>query len=280
MTEQAITQEELFLPLLHFLADHGGEINRANDHLLEALADRLGLTTEERNRTTDSYREQWRSTVEYSRQKLLELHHAIDKTSPRGIWRLSTTGWNLVRSPTAEMLGDFARWRDGRSKKRPNGAPAPPGMPQGDFDHRFNQLADSLQRTRGAALRVKRSQALVRELKAAYDFKCQLCDPARPEIPRIPIDDNRFYVEVHHLDGLAELADKAESGQLDDSVYAHVTSHHNLLVVCAHHHRLIHNHVPKLLFSRQDLRFVALNGGLQIQVCSRRGAHLTADAVS
>ena len=43
MAEQAITQEQLFLPLLHFMADHGGEIDRQKDDLLNALADRLGL---------------------------------------------------------------------------------------------------------------------------------------------------------------------------------------------------------------------------------------------
>ena len=52
MAEQAITQEQLFLPLLHFIADHGGEIGRQEDNLLDALADRLGLTHEERRRET------------------------------------------------------------------------------------------------------------------------------------------------------------------------------------------------------------------------------------
>jgi hypothetical protein len=276
MTEQAITQEELFLPLLHLLADYGGEIDRANDQLLDVLADRLGLTTEERNRTTDQDREQWRSTVEYSRQKLLDLHDAIDHTSPRGIWRLSVTGWNLVRNPTAEMLSDFASWRKGRSDVRPDSAPPPPEIPQGDFDQRFAQLADSLKRTRRAALRLKRNQALVRELKNAYESKCQLCDPAHPEIPRIPIDNNRFYVEVHHLEGLAELANKAEDGQLDDSAYADVTSHHNLIVVCAHHHRVIHNHLPQLVFSRETLRFESTAGDLQFGVRLHQGTHLLA----
>jgi len=52
MAEQAITQEQLFLPLLHYIADHGGEIDRQNDNLLDSLADRLGLTDEERQRET------------------------------------------------------------------------------------------------------------------------------------------------------------------------------------------------------------------------------------
>ena len=42
MAEQAISQEQLFLPLLHFIADHGGEIGRQEDNLFDALADRLG----------------------------------------------------------------------------------------------------------------------------------------------------------------------------------------------------------------------------------------------
>lgn len=42
MAEQAITQEQLFLPLLHFIADHGGEIDRQADNLLDALPDPHG----------------------------------------------------------------------------------------------------------------------------------------------------------------------------------------------------------------------------------------------
>ncbi|WP_420441963.1 winged helix-turn-helix domain-containing protein [Candidatus Palauibacter sp.] len=119
MPDQAITQEQLFLPLLHFISDHGGEIDRQEDRLLDALADRLALTDEERNRTTEGGRNQWRSTVEFARAKLLAGYEAIDNDSPRGIWRLTDRGRAMVEYPPSEMKESFREWREKRLAQRP-----------------------------------------------------------------------------------------------------------------------------------------------------------------
>ncbi len=137
MAEQAITQEQLFLPLLHFIADHGGEIDRQEDHLLNALADRLGLTDEERNRETEGGgRNQWRSTVEYSRAKLLDRYEAIARGSPQGIWRLTDLGWTMVKYPPPEMQESFDEWREARQARSPRTRPYP------HFGHQDGQRPD------------------------------------------------------------------------------------------------------------------------------------------
>ena len=259
MAEQAITQEELFLPLVQFIADHGGEIDRRRDNLLDALADRLGLTPEEREGATEGGREQWRSTVEWSREKLIQLYGAIER-GPTGIWRLSPDGWRLVENPPREWIDEFNNWQIRRKDLRPADAPPPPERPSGTFEQRLEQMEESLEVEVHAALRVARNAALAKALKEEYEYRCQLCDPTDPECPRIPMINGRHYVEVHHIDGLAEVAARAEHGQLDDSEYQNLTSYHNVIVVCAYHHRLLHHSRLAYEFDRESLCFIAEDG--------------------
>jgi hypothetical protein len=271
--EQAITQEELFLPLLRFIADHGGEIHRDTDDILNGLADRLGLTQEERNRTTDGGRHQWRSTLEYSRLKLIERHGAI-ATGRRSVWPLTERGWRLARQPTREMQDSFDGWQQRRREDRPASAPPPPLKPGGGFQTRLDQLQEALTRRVVSRLATARNRALADALKDEYDYRCQLCDPHRPESPRIPARDGSAYVEVHHLDGLAEIAARAEHGEMAETEYQNLTSYHNVIVVCPYHHRLIHHHVPVLIFDRRALRFVTDDGMATATVRLRHDPHL------
>jgi hypothetical protein len=115
MAEQAITQEQLFLPLLWFIADRGGSIDRQADNLLEALADEIGLSTEERERETAGGRDQWRSTVENSRRKLVG--RGLIATGEWGIWRLTDEGLRQAGNPPAEMVEQFEEWLDTRGEE-------------------------------------------------------------------------------------------------------------------------------------------------------------------
>ncbi len=254
MTYAAITQEELFLPLVRFIADRGGEIDRQRDELLDALADRLGLTGEERNRTTDQGRDQWRSTVEWSRYKLIEGYEAIEQ-GETGIWRLSPEGWRLAEHPPTEWLQAFEEWKKNRTEARPDDAPAPPDRPSGFFKQRLEQMRESLEMELHEALRRKRNGALARAIKEEYDYRCQFCDPRDPECPRIPIGNGQYYVEAHHIEGLAEVSARAEHGQVDDSEYQNLTSYHNVVVVCPYHHRLLHHHHPPFEFDPEEMLF-------------------------
>lgn len=275
MSEQAITQEQLFLPLLYFLADHGGEIDRERDNLLPALADRLGLTVEEQTRPTETGdRNQWRSTVEFSRLKLKELHDSIDPDTPYGIWRLSEQGRRLVRDPPPEFVENFEVWRRERQGARPADAPEPPQRPSGHFEPRLEQLSETPTWELGETLRVSRNGALARALKEEYDYRCQICDPDDPDCPEIPMVAGRRYVEVHHIEGLAEVALKAEHGQLDDSEYVNLTSYHNVIVVCPFHHRLVHHHELPFEFNRQSFSFVTSDRSLSVPVVVRHSPHL------
>ncbi len=274
MAEQAITQEQLFLPLLHFIADHGGEIDRQEDHLLDALADRLGLTDEERNRETEGGgRNQWRSTVEYSRAKLLDDYEAIAK-GPRGIWRLTDRGWTMVKYPPRNMQESFDEWREARQAQRPEDAPLPPFRPSGRTTTRLENMSQGLTREIGAVLCVKRNGELARALREEYEYRCQLCHRHRLDCPRIPMTDGRYYVEVHHLEALAELVARYEHGQLSDSEYANLTSWHNIIVVCSYHHMLIHHHDPPFEFVRDEFAFRTADGGIALKIVRRLEPHL------
>jgi hypothetical protein len=271
--EQVITQEELFLPLLQFIADHGGEVHRDRDDILDGLADRLGLTQEERNRTTDGGRHQWRSTLEYSRLKLIEKYGAIG-TGRRSVWPLTDEGWRLARQPTQEMQDSFAAWQRRRRGYRPASAPPPPLKPVGGFQTRLGQLEEALIRRVVSKLAIARNRALVDALKDEYNYRCQLCKPSRPDAPPIPTGDGKWYVEVHHLAGLAEIAARAEHGEMPETEYQNLTSYHNVIVVCPYHHRLIHHHVPVVRFDRDTLKFVTEKGKTIAEVTLRRDPHL------
>lgn len=275
MAEQAITQEQLFLPLLHFIADHGGEIDRQKDDLLDALADRLGLTDQERNRVTEGgKRNQWRSTVEFSRAKLLDQFEAIERGSPHGIWCLTELGWAMVTHPQPEMLQDFREWREKRQAEKPQDAPLPPFRPSGRAATRLENMSQGLTREITEVLRVKRNGELARALREEYKFRCQLCGPCQFDCPRIPMADGRYYVEVHHLEGLAEVVARHENGQLSDSEYVNLTSWHNVVVVCPYHHMLIHHHDPPFEFVRDELAFSTADGGTVLKIVRRLEPHL------
>lgn len=273
MAHQAITQEELFLPLVHFIADHGGEINRRRDDLVNGLADRLGLTGEERSRTTDGGRNQWTATVEYSRLKLIERFNAIG-TGRYAVWPLTENGWRLANDPPDDWIRRYEAWKRRRRRTRPNDAPPPPNRPSGDFQSRIPQIQETLNRTRSETLRTKRNQALARALKEEYDHECQLCDPDDPDCPPIDMGAPRRYVEVHHIEGLAEVAERAEHGQLNDSEYVNLTSYHNVIVVCAYHHRLLHHYQADFQFFPDDLCFLSADGDLILEVVHHSDGHL------
>ena len=116
MAEAAISQEQLFVPLLWFMADRSGQIDRQADDLLGALADDLALTQEERERETAHGRDQWRSTVENCRRKLVA-RGLIETGTEHGIWRLAEEGLRQAEDPPPEMIDKFDGWLANRDTK-------------------------------------------------------------------------------------------------------------------------------------------------------------------
>ena len=271
MASQAITQEQLFLPLLQFIADHGGKIHRKHDDVMTALADRLGITTEERDRSTDGGRNQWMSTVENCRRKLAARGMILGGES--SVWPLSDKGWEYVAEPPDEWIARFDDWREQRGASLAGQGGSSPEKPSGHFEERMEQFDESLGARSDAALRPLRNRALVEALKEEYGYGCQLCDSSDPECPKISTGQGRYYVEVHHLKGLAEVGKRAILGQLDEDEYENLTSYHNVVVVCPYHHRLLHHRVPSFEFHPERLSFVDEDGE-EMHLEKRKGRHL------
>ena len=92
-----------------------------------------------------------------------------------------------------------------------------------------------LERDEHTTSRIARSTKLVQLIKSLYLDACQLCDHSKDgAIPRITMQNGREYVEVHHILKISsELTAEDESNiELD--------SYLNVIVVCSHHHKVLH----------------------------------------
>ncbi|MFT5527968.1 MAG: hypothetical protein ACI9HK_005954 [Pirellulaceae bacterium] len=76
--------------------------------------------------------------------------------------------------------------------------------------------------------RIIRDSRKANELKALYEFKCQICGVA------LQYGEEKFYAEVHHLRPLGSPHDGADSNT-------------NMMVLCPNHHALFDLAVPQFL---------------------------------
>lgn len=67
--------------------------------------------------------------------------------------------------------------------------------------------------------RIKRYQRIVKILKERYQFKCQICGQT------FQMDNGNWYCEAHHIKSLSN--NGSQSAQ-------------NVIILCAHHHRMFH----------------------------------------
>ncbi len=105
--------------------------------------------------------------------------------------------------------------------------------------------------------RIQRSQKLRDLLVNYYNARCQICDQDSPFL--IPTEiKGRYYVEVHHVKGLAEAYALQQGGLL---VGMKVNGLGNLTVLCPHHHATIHHHSPAYQFDRNNLLWRHAHGG-------------------
>jgi len=127
------------------------------------------------------------------------------------------------------------------------------------------------------AKRIQRSQRLRDLLINYYESHCQICGDNAPF--RIPTEvAQRDYVEVHHVNGLAESVALQAEGLL---VGLRVNGLGNLTVLCPHHHATVHHHYPQYEFHRQTLAWRHHKGGtLALQRLTKEHADLLRTAVS
>jgi hypothetical protein len=97
--------------------------------------------------------------------------------------------------------------------------------------------------------RIQRSQKLRDMLVAFYESQCQVCGSDKTySIPLL--SPNHYYVEVHHVAGLAETYHMMQRNQ---ETHLRVNGIENLVVLCPHHHAMMHHHHPMYKFDRKNL---------------------------
>jgi hypothetical protein len=119
-----------------------------------------------------------------------------------------------------------------------------------------------------AGQRYRRSRQLAEELKRLYEFHCQLCDGT---IERIPMGGDRYYVEVYHMLGLSE-AEVSGEAPTQEGCNLNLDSYKNVIVVCPHHHMMLHHGHGGFVFDRARKLFVSKIGSVTLPL--RRDRHL------
>lgn len=122
----------------------------------------------------------------------------------------------------------------------------------------LEKIQGSLEVRSTTAERVVRNKQLVSKLKELYDHKCQLCTENQP-IPVIVTEEGLPYVEVHHI---VPLGFRNNIGNIEME-YENLDSYKNTIVVCPHHHRVLHYHkggYHKLAEEEGHLYFVSQDG--------------------
>ena len=110
--------------------------------------------------------------------------------------------------------------------------------------------------TKVTVRRIQRSQKLRDLLVNYYGATCQICAAKAPFLIPTAIA-GRFYVEVHHVLGLAEAVALRQNGAL---VGLKVNGLSNLTVLCPHHHAMMHHHWPAFEFDRPHLLWRTASG--------------------
>jgi len=119
------------------------------------------------------------------------------------------------------------------------------------------------------ALRHRRSRQLAEELKRFYEYNCQLCDGS---IPRIHVGGDRYYVEVHHIKGFAEVdPHSGKIGPTQETSDILLDKAGNIVVVCPYHHMVLHYSHGGFKFDQANGRFIGKDGAI---LCLTKNDHL------
>lgn len=121
--------------------------------------------------------------------------------------------------------------------------------------------------------RRKRSRSLAQAMKQRYEYRCQLC---RTDDLVIDMGSGKYYVEIHHVRGLAETEKpRPNSPQMEDRQEANdycLDSYENIVVLCPYHHRLLHYYRGGFEFDRARKKFIAKDGSQELDLV--RDLHL------
>lgn len=163
------------------------------------------------------------------------------------------------------------KWGYERTYDRPKGFVVEPFESDGALKikkdlimEKIKEIQGALEKVESKTEKIKRSRTLVKLMKSLYLDHCQLCDYNSDDfIPYIKMNNGRYYIEIHHIKSItSELSHNDESEiELD--------SYKNVIVVCTHHHKVLHfenGGYDKVLMNKKNgkLQFENNSGSIPI----------------
>jgi len=169
--------KELVNPLLAFIYLHGGEQYqiRSNESY-DPLADYFGLPEEDRIKTRDEVfgdgknEKAWSNRVQWARKSINDYGY-LDRSAPRSIWKLSTTGIEAAK----KLISKYEFFNPEPEDTTESVDIEPP------------------ERIETTVYRILRDTPLARQLKELHKNECQICGKT------IKISNSKNYSEAHHI---------------------------------------------------------------------------------
>lgn len=168
--------------------------------------------------------------------------------------------------------GEYLRFSDNYKPLTNNKEPAfevseePPSDPD-ELKDKIKATNDEIKAVTGTSRKISASRKLVKYLKELYKYQCQLCNPNRPDSPVIEKLDGTQYVEVHHIEGKAELLNnsvyRSDDQELNDIL---IDDSKNLIVLCPYHHKLLHYYKSPVSFYKRAKVFRASDGSIRLRI--------------
>lgn len=223
----SVSWEQIVFEAMLALTDGRADVNITTDDLYQWIESTEYLTDYGRSPDPNwnEHYPSYRASLQLRWQRMVRVGHIVREQS--GVYRLTKPHLLSPKDKWAQML---------------------------EADQEVTELTVK----KAVVKRIGRSQKLRDLLVNYYNARCQVCDTGSPYL--IPTDvSGRYYVEVHHVKGLAEAYALQQGGTL---VGLKVNGLENLTVLCPHHHAMVHHHSPTYQFDRDSLLWRHTQGGV------------------
>ncbi|MHA1249047.1 MAG: HNH endonuclease [Candidatus Helarchaeota archaeon] len=112
-----------------------------------------------------------------------------------------------------------------------------------------------------------------RDLLISIYKECQICSKQINKIPEIKTESGKIYLEVHHIIPLSLQTEKEKwrlyyryNHQIENLLLNNLDNYKNMIVLCAHHHKMIHYDFPKWILYYNNNAPYFFNGQKKIYI--------------